>query len=103
MNDTLNCSDVAHEPKTSVRTRIAAATAVVGTALVAPAGAAFAQTPPPEGEAEAAAGAAITGIGSDVVSFTTTYGIPAVAIVLGVGVFVSLLMKWGRKLPRMAG
>jgi hypothetical protein len=97
---TLN-ANVATPPRRHIGKRaVAAATVGVGS-LVVPAGLTFAQTP--QDDAELAAGTAITGIAADAAGFTVTYVFPAIAVALGIGMAVTLLIKFGKRVPKMLG
>lgn len=65
----------------------------VGTVL-AGAGTTFATATTPSEEA----GTALTGMGTDGVSWVGTYVVPAVAGALGIGLVVALVLKFGKRI-----
>lgn len=46
----------------------------------------------------AAAGTALTGMGNDGVEWVSTYGVPAAITVLGIGLVVGLVVKFGKRI-----
>lgn len=81
--------------------RVKAAT-LVGVATVAagvPAGVTFAEPPDPD----AAAGEAVGDLAQRGADFVGTYAVPAAIIAIGAGIGLSLLIKLGRRMGRLAG
>lgn len=76
--------------------RVLVGTMVVLGALLGGAGVTYATPADPGGT-----GAAFTSLGDDTESWVVTYGVPVLGALLLVGIGVALLIRWGKRAPRV--